>query len=444
MSLLGSDVDELRALAGAMRRAQRDLDRIDARWSRHNRSVPWWGPDARRFESEWQGRHRPQIASVTSSLARLADRLDGHSAEQVEASSSGAGVSLPPRSEARYSGTFDARIGLALVSTTGELTIADIGEGRRRVTWSEGAGIGATSSIGASSELSVGGPHGATGGPNGANATLSGRVGVVGRSSWDVDADDVDGLLARLVADRASQEATGVRQPISKVASGLDKVVETLTGVDPGLDVGAAALAPPVAARSEQLLELDVTASAGLGTSALMGLGVRGNTASTVRVGVSRGEGGNSRIVELRGATNASGAATLLRRVTGSLPLEFHTAGTLRIEQPVDAPDRLTLRASTVERDSVRDIVAVVQLSDGDAERTTAALRSSFTAAQRGDAAGAAMLLGTLDLDLSRIEVASSTGTIQGHSARASAAAAIGVGGGVTLRGSAVQIERTD
>lgn len=461
MTLLGSDVDELRALANSLRRGHRELALIEARWSRRGSSVPWWGPDAARFDREWTGRHRPQIASVAGSLTRLADELDRHVGEQTKASAA-AGPPAPPvrpnaasvdrhephspllapLSEQRYAGTFDVRIGLALLSTTGELTIADLGQGRRRVTWSEGAGVGATGSVGASAEVSVGGAHGTTGGPNGATAVISGRLATVKRESWEVAADDVDDLLARLVLDRAAQEATGIQRPLNRLASGLDLVVEAATGVDPGFDVGAAALTPPRPTRTEQLVELDLFAGGGLGTSAVMGLGARGTTGSTVRVGVGRGEGASTRIVELRGATNLSAAATMLRRLTGSLPLEFQSAATLRVEQSTAAPDRLTVRASTTEGDTVRDLVAVVHLDGSDTERAESALQASIDAARRGDPGAATRLLELADVRPARIEVASATGTIGGHSARASASAAVGVGGGVTVRGSAVQVER--
>lgn len=476
MTLLGSDVDELRALARSLRRGHRELARIETRWARGSSSVPWWGPDAARFEHEWTGRHRVQLASVAASLESLADELDRHAGEQTSASAGDGTPSPPtptgpitpasattpavtrisadtarqdphnsvmaPRSEQRYTGAFDLRVGLALLSTTGELAIADLGQGRRRVTWSEGVGIGATGSLGASAEVAVGGAHGTTGGPNGANASLGGRLGEVRRESWDVGEDDVDDLLARLALDRSVQEATGIERPINKVASWLDFVVGAATGMDPGLDLGAAALTPPRPTRTETLAELDLFASGGIGTAAVAGLGARGTTTSNARVGVGRGDGGTTRILELRGATNLSAAGTLLRRLTGSLPLEFHSAATLRVEQHTSTPDRLTVRASTVDGDTVRDLVAVVHLDRSDAERASAAFQKSIDSALRGDPGAATRLLELTEVRPARIEVASSTGRIDGHSARAGASAAIGVGGGVTVRGSAIQIER--
>ncbi len=461
MPLLGSDVDDLRALAQYLRRGHQELARIETYWTRMSSSAPWWGPDAARFEREWRGRHGAQIAAMAASLKRLAEDLDRHAGEQTNASAA-AGAATPagslssaaptphephdpalvPRSEQRYAGHFDIRVGLALLSTTGELTIADLGRGRRRVTWTEGAGVGATGSVGASAELSVGGAHGTTGGPNGATASLSGRLGALRRESWEVEADDVDDLLTRLALDRATQEATGVEKPLNKLASGIDIAVQAVTGTDPGFDIGAAALAPPPPTRTEQLVELDMFAAGGLGTSVAAGLGVRGTTGSTMRVGVGRGEGATTRILELRGATNLSAAATVLRRLTGSLPLEFQSAATLRVEQPTTAPDRLTVRASTIDGDTVRDLVAVVHLDRSDTERVSSALQASIDAARHGDPAAATGLLELADVRPSRIELASSTGTIDGHSARASASAAVGIGGGVTVRGNAVTIER--
>lgn len=470
MTLLGSDVDQLSALTASLRRCDRELTRIASRWSRSSRSAPWWGPDARRFELEWSSRHGALISSAATAMSRLADDLDRQVRQQVDASngdgantdstsgtrssasSNVAGTSggshqdhrpvLPPGEEQRFSGSIDLRVGLGVAGSRGEVSIAELGRGQRRVTWSEEGGVGATASLGSSAELSFGGAGGSGGGTNGVNGTISARLGLVERQSWVIDSDEVDDLLARLAFDRASSTIAGVDRPLDLLASGADRVVDALTGVDPGLDVAAALLAPPRPARTESLIQLDVAATAAVGSAVALGLGARGTTSAAVRIGVGHGEGGSTRILEVEGSTTASATATALRKVTGSLPVDFHSVGSLRIEQPVGDPGRLVVKASTVEDQTVRDVVAVVHLDPDDSRRAASALSRALDLARSGDASALDQLVALGELDFTRLEVASSIGSIDGHSARAGANAAVGIGGGATLRGSALHIER--
>lgn len=494
MTLLGADPDDLAAVATSLRCSARELERIGRRWS--NPAMPWWGPDSLRFAQEWRRQGRSELDDAATKLGQLAATVERQAAQQSSASSNGGAdgvvelqdgtansadaggpgdtdgtdgaatdagpghmdghrgpvIERLPLSEYRYSGTFDVRIGLGLLSTTGELTIADIGDGRRRVTWTRGAGLGAVGSVGSSAELSIGGPHGTNGGPNGAAATMSGRLGVIERRSWDVGEDHVDDLLARVGAEQAAATITHNGNALGSMADAFDEAVEFLTGRDPGMDLVVAGFAPPAPDRTESLVEIDVAASAGAGSTSLLGLGVRAGTATNIRVGTSReggvgygsdvDNGGVSRILEIRNNNHAALTATALRRFTGQLPGEFHGAGTLRIEQPLSIPNRLIVRTTTFEGSSTSDIVAVIHLNDLDASNATKALTRAIHAAESGDLSAASHLLASRLVSPTSVDVTTTAGSIEGHSGKGQASAAVGIGAGISVRGSAVLVNR--
>lgn len=94
MTLVGADVDQLRALAQrfegsaeALGSAVKTLSSLTSDTSR------WRGSDADRFRAEWASRSVPAVNGVVDGLRNAAEALRRHAGEQVEASSAGGGAS---------------------------------------------------------------------------------------------------------------------------------------------------------------------------------------------------------------------------------------------------------------------------------------------------------------------------------------------------------------
>jgi uncharacterized protein YukE len=84
--MVGSNPDELKALADTMRRAGR---RLDAMWQDLDirlREAPWTGPNADAFRDHWQHYSRRALTNVASMLDHAAVTLARNADEQLEAS----------------------------------------------------------------------------------------------------------------------------------------------------------------------------------------------------------------------------------------------------------------------------------------------------------------------------------------------------------------------
>lgn len=89
--MVGSNPEELEALARTMRSAGR---RLDATWQDVDallRSVPWVGSGADTFRSDWHQYRRSSLAGVAELLVRAATTLDRNAADQLQASTAAGG-----------------------------------------------------------------------------------------------------------------------------------------------------------------------------------------------------------------------------------------------------------------------------------------------------------------------------------------------------------------
>jgi hypothetical protein len=148
-------------------------------------------------------------------------------------------------------------------------------------------------------------------------------------------------------------------------------------------------------------------------------------------------------VLELHGSGTAALTSTLLRRAGVSLPTDVHRATSLRVELP-RAGDHLLVRAAVTTDEQVHDTALRIELDGPGGLRAgsdAAALRLRRSLVD-GDAGAALSSLAQLQLADTTTQVVTTDGTLSGHSARAGMGAAVGIGGGVTLRGHALQVDR--
>lgn len=467
MTQLGADPDHLRDLAGSLRTAAGRLDLLSLGLARRAHSAGWHGPDADRFGRQLHQELRPALRSSSSALFDLAGRVAHEADEQLGVSSvpaevagtpaGSATIALPPpepspRAEQRLLGALEVRAGPVLGTLHGELTLQDLGRGRRRVVLARTIGAGAALSAGSSAQLGLGGPHGSAATGSGASAEVRGRLGAVERRSWEVDAEQVPELLARVAGAEGSTRATGSPDTLQRLAGTLDGLADRLTGRDPGLDLAATlALSPPAPRRHEVLAEIELQASAGGGLAALAGAGARAHGVGVVRVGRAVTDGSTGArawtVAEVQASTTAGLTSTLLRRLGISLPADHHDALTVRIEVPDQAdppaddrsgPAPARVRISSTQDQELVEVLAHVRLGAQDRSSIDGALGSLA----RGDVAGAVERLGTLAPAPDAVAWRSETARLAGHSARAGGTAGIGWGGGVTARGQVLEVDR--
>ncbi len=469
MTQLGADPDDLRSLSRSLRSAAGRLDDLSVGLTRSIRAAGWRGSDAAAFDHQWQGRHRPALHAAGSGLAEMARRADRQAAAQVRASSAGssaAGAALgrgatPPtaagsdsmlpifaRVEDRYAGGVDVRVGPVVATISGDVTVQQLADGRRRVQVAELTAGGAVVMTGSSVDVGLGGPNGAGATTSGVAADARVQAGILRRRTWEVGEDRVDDLLARLALEHAGATTIGVDDPLVLLGGVVDEVAERVTGHDPGLDAAAIALTGvPVALSTEELTEVQVAGSAGVGLSSITGIGGRAHGVAAVRMGTVDGAAGRSSVIELQGSATGALTSTLLGRLGVTLPAEVHGGVAVRLEVPEPtsaspSPRHLLVRASVAGDRRVDDVVARVDLGGPSAAASIRGLDDALHAMRRGDIAGATASMARVELDPERITVGSATATVSGQSGRAGASTGVGVGGGLTLRGAAVHLER--
>lgn len=457
MTQLGADPDHLRGLARSLRAAAGRLDALSIGLARRLRSTDWRGPDAVSFGRQWHAAHGPALAAAAGSLAEVARRTEREAIEQERASvgvdspvapgSDRPTVSPPARREDRFQGAIDVRVGPVLTTLSGELVIHHLDGDRRRVVLAQSAGTGASVGVGSSVDVGIGGPAGVAGTASGGSADARVRAGVLLRRSWELDAHEIDDLLARVALEHAAGTTFRVHDPLERAAAVLDHAVGWVTGTDSGLETAARITAGvPEPSRTERMVEVEISATAAMGLGAVVGGGARAHGVSGLRVGRAAGRPGGSTLVEYHGAATGALTSGLVRRLGISLPPDAHRGASVRIEVPDRIEGRAAatalVRISTATDTALHDVVARVELS-GSHVGATGSLAAALTALEAGDPGAAVAHLGRRSPAPEQVTVVSSAGTVSGHTARAGATAGAGLGAGVTLRGHGLRVDRS-
>lgn len=468
MTQLGADPDALSGLSASLRQAAGRLDSLSSELARRTRSVDWHGPDADRVRHQVDRRAVAVLSREAAALRSLADRAAQHCREQLRASTDAGdraatateapnSVATPsplpllPRVEERLRGVFEVRVGPIVGAMGAEVTVAHLDDGRRRVTVTERGSVGAVATAGATADLAIGGPHAATAAGPGASGELGGRLGALQRRSWEVDADGVDDLLARVVLERAALRAAGVSNPAQVAAGVVDTIAERLTGRDPGWDraVGLLLGVPPPRS-TDELIEVELFTGVGLGAAAAPGLGARGQATSAARVGTSLVRGRTATVLEVHHAGTAVLSSTLLRRAGVTLPEGTHRESWARLEVlpavPVPAgsaaaqPAQLTVRTGTTVDDRVHE--AVIRLTATEHGAFGRHLRRVDELIQRREPTAALAILAALEPAGAVVQIERSVGALSGQSARAGARIGAGLAAGLSVRGQSVRLDR--
>lgn len=461
--MLGAEPEALRNLSGSFRSSAARLDSMAAELEASLRRSGWQGPDATRFLGAWGSVHRRALALLAERCRHSATVLDRQAREQTLASSADAtaatgarpgtavrqGLSVepgwtavrvpePPRVETFATGGLVIGAGFGMLTLDGEVSVADLGDGRSLVTWSDDTSLGLATAIGGSVDVSVDGSVTAV--PvAGAEASAAAGLGATVRRSWEVPSPEVAGLLAALAVERASFMATRRSDVPVMAGRAADAVVGFLAGRDPGLGerVGRATTSPPPA-HVERLVGVDTSAALRAGAAA--GGGVSADTSGGIRLGERAAHDGSARsvVLELDGdlAHRVGGS------LTGSLGLPDHAGDTrtsLRIEVP-DGPATELHLTTRVEQDGglTEQRVAV------DLHRVVGhpELRWAIGSLRAGDPGAALAHLSTVELPPDAVDVSVIHPDLDRSGGSAGASASVGLGAAVRVHGDVVQIRR--
>jgi hypothetical protein len=389
------------------------------------------------------------VPSATSEHARTSTHAAVPTTPAAPLPSTRSGAApLPalPRSEDRYSGGVELRVGPVVGTLAGDLTLQQLEDERVRVIFARTIGAGAAVGAGATADVAIGGPAGAGAAGSGASGDARVRLGGVERRAWEVDQGRVDDLLARLALEQGARTTTGHDDPLGSLAGGLDRIAERVLGRDPGLDVAAAlATSLPEPIRTDQLAEVEVAGAAGIGLGAVAGLGARVSGVSAVRAGNTTTSTGRATVVEYHGSSTGALTSTLLRRLGIQLPTDAHRALNVRLEHapsPDASGSSLVVRVSAVTDARLDDLVARVTFTDTTDAASTAAA-DAIGALARGDVADAIAAVQRLDLPVDRVELIGERGELTGNSGRAGVGGALGLGAGISARGTVAHVDRT-
>lgn len=454
MTQLGADPDHLRGLALTLRSAAGQLDALSTGLARRLRELDWRGPDAVAARHLWESRLGPQLRAAADGLLDLARRVRLHADEQQHASGADVGAATtrplpaPARVEDRIVGGLDVRIGPVSTGVSGDLTIAEVSDDRRRITLSQVVAGGGVLAFGSTADVAFGGTSGAGAATNGVSAEARARAGVVVRRTWEVAEDRVDDLLVRLALDEAGQAVIGTSDVVGRVVGAADTLAKWLTGEDPAWDVAVGALTSvPTPATSERLAQVDLSGAAGAGWGGSLGLGARAAGATALRVGRSDAAERQSTVVELESSGSAAVTSTLLRRLGISLPMEADAAVTMRLELPDglgDGGDRTAVARISATSDGRIDEVRALLHFDGPSGRSAAdSLAAVLRDVGDGDVAHVLSRLDAAAVQPTRVQVQSSTAVLSGGSARAGLGAGLGLGAGASARGQVLHLERS-
>lgn len=490
MGQLGADDTALRELARSLASAARRLTEAGVTLDRRTRGIGgrgagWHGVDAERFRRDWELRHRPALAEVGERCERLSRQLLAQADEQVRASAStvpaaaatpppaaaAPAPALPPRdalpalapTEVRYTGGVEVTAGIVTAHVTGDVVIQDLGDGRARVTVSRVGGAGLAASVGATATASISGIDHAGPPTTGMQADARLRAGLVERRTWDVDEDDVDGLLLKVGLDEGLESAlrdvgpeTLEAEPVvgslvarlARAAGGIvDWTTETVGGVDLDFDgrwEDTVTIPPP--SRVEHLVEVEL--AAGAGAALLGGAGPAAHAAlnGSVRVGTAETATTTSHVFEVRGRASGSFTAALFGRLGVAGPdLRGSTDVRLELVERRDGTlDHVLVRATTTSGREMSEMLARMDLHD-DGEQLAACMREVADRLRAGDLDGAAAALSTLR-DPARVAghvtIGGGTARIDGTSVRGSGSGGAGLTVGLSGRGQVLRIDR--
>jgi hypothetical protein len=486
---LGADVDALHDLASSMRAASRQLDDLAPGPGRRARTAGWRGPDADRFQRDWDLRHRPSLAALGERCSRLARELENQADEQRRASASPASArvalrdtALPglqgtdrlpapgrgagaPLTEQRFLGGIEVKVGVVTAKLSGDVAIEQLDDGRVRVTVSETGGLGLAAGVGATATFSVGDHRSGSTPTTGAQADAQVGAAAVERRSWEVEQHAVTGLLTMIAAAEAfalagpgnavgpltgptSIGAPGTPSAVRAIGRLLDAAVERLSGTDPGVgDRMASLVTIPVPDRVEHLVQVDVAAGAG---ATLLGRDTPAASAAaagTLRAGRSVGAAGTSSIVEYSGGLSASLSAALMGQLAVPLPADAGVISGVRlelVEANGDGPARLVAKLSQTTGSTLREVTVRADLGGTPSGPASATLRTALARLAGGDPTGAIAVLSgsTGGADLERVSISTSSAELSGTTVRGGGSITAGAGAGLTVRGQVLQLER--
>lgn len=464
--MLGAEPEALRSLSRSFRSSAHRLDLVAAELDAALQRPGWLGPDASRFLASWRSTHRRALALLSERCRRSAIELDRQARDQVLASaadSAGAGatgsdavavpsrvegrtpvrVPDPPRREVHAGGGLDIGVGFGVLTLDGEVSVADLGDDRSRITWVDASTVGLGAAAGGSLEVAAGGSsHGAV--PLlGAEVAATAGLGTTVRRSWELPSAEVPGLLVALAIERASLTAVGRRDLPTVAGRAADSVIGFATGRDPGLAerLGRSTTSPPPT-HVERLAQLDTAAALRAGGASAAGAGLAVGAQSSLRIGERRSLDGSERsvILEIEG--------DLAHRVGGSmgraagLPERSGDAHTsLRVEVPDGSGPadelHLTLRSERDGRLTEQRMALDLRRLLGDNE-----LRSGVAALRSGDPGAALAHLSQVELPPGAIDVSVLEPRLERNGAGAGASASFGLGGAVRAHGQVVEIHR--
>lgn len=86
MGVVGADLGQMRALARTLQQAAERLEAASTAVTGSLSAVPWRGPDAERYRSEWHGQSRATMRSVAGALRDAATAVERNAGEQEHAS----------------------------------------------------------------------------------------------------------------------------------------------------------------------------------------------------------------------------------------------------------------------------------------------------------------------------------------------------------------------
>ena len=466
MSQLGADLEELRELAASMRTASSTLEHVARGVDRHSHNTGWRGPDARRFHSEWDDRHRPALLRLARDCGHLAGSLDDQARQQQRASTDLLAVTpAGPEREVRFSGSLEATVASVNVALQGELSFEELEDGKVRVGFSRGAGVGVAGSIGATVDLGIGSDAQSNMPATGARAEGKARVGAVERHSWVVDEDEVPFLLAKLAAAQAddalgnfsamdaragdtSLGPLGLARALGTAADVVDGAARLLTGHDPGLDDLVDQFTTiPAPERSEHLAQLELTGNAGGAIGSLLGAGANVTATGTWRVGGGTTRDTTSVIAEFHGNASAAVGGSLLRRFGVYLPADANAEVSQRFEY-VRGPrgeDHVLIETSTTVGSELEERTVRIDLGDEAPEQVRRGLRNAIDRLTKGDPQGAALsfaFLHEVAFNADDIEITERLADVTSSNLRGKASVGEVLSFGISARGRKVEIER--
>lgn len=466
--MLGAEPEALRGLSGSFRSSAARLDTIAAELDASVRRSGWRGPDAARFLATWESVHRRPLVLVAERCRQHAVELDRQAGEQVLASSAGSvglpsvvhGIALgggstpasdwapvrvaePPHREIHAGGGLDIGVGFGVLTLGGEVSIADLGDDRSLLTWTDASTVGLGAAAGGSLEVTANGSSDGALPLLGAEVAATAGLGVTVRRSWEVPTAEVPGLLVALAVERASLTTVGRTDLPTMAGRAVDSVVGFVTGRDPGLaDRLASSTTGPPPTHVERFAQVDTAAALRAGGASAAGAGLAFGAQSSLRIGERLALDGSERsvILELDG--------DLAHRVGGSmsrslgLPDQSGDARTsLRVEVPDGSGPATELHLTTTsERDGAlteqRVALDLRRMVDGDE------LLSGIAALRSGDPGASLAHFSRVELPPDAVDVSVLHPHLDRSAASAGASASIGLGGAVRSHGQVVEIRR--